>query len=85
MTVTTTVSPDELVPPLQLRGEHRKDLVAVELLTLAVDRQAAVRVAVEGKSRVGAVLNDRRGQHVEVRGPDARVDVRRRLARRRSR
>ena len=47
---------DELVAPLKLRREHGEDLVAVERLAVAVNRQAAVRVAVEGEARVGAVL-----------------------------
>ena len=56
ITVTTTASPASWLRPLELRREHGEDLVAVEGLAVAVDRQAAVRVAVEGEAGVGRVL-----------------------------
>ena len=65
----------QLAGPLELRREHGEDLVAVERLAVAVHRQAAVGVAVEGEARVGAVLDDRRRQRLQVSGADARVDV----------
>ena len=69
------MSPASWLLPLELRREHGEDLVAVEWLAVAVNRQAAVRVAVEGQARVGAVLEYRGRQRLQVRRPDARVDV----------
>ncbi len=56
-------------------GEDGQDLVAVDLVAVAVHRQAAVRVAVVRHAEVGAVLDDRGAQAGEVRGAAGVVDV----------
>jgi hypothetical protein len=55
--------------------EDGQDLVPVDLLARVVDRQAPVGVAVVRDAEVGAVLQDRRLDLVEVGGPVAVVDV----------
>ena len=55
--------------------QDREELVAVDVVALVVDGQAAVGVAVEGDAGVGAVLDDGRLQRAEVGGAAAVVDV----------
>ena len=50
-------------------------LVAVHDLAARVDREHAVAVAVEGETGVEAPVADALDQALDVRGPDARVDV----------
>ena len=52
-----------------------EDLVAVDDLAAPVHREAAVGVTVQGEADVGAVLEDRGLQHLEVGRPAALVDV----------
>ncbi len=56
-------------------GQHREDLVAVDLLAGRVHGQAAVGVAVVRDAEVGAVLDDGGPEQRQVRGAAAVVDV----------
>ena len=64
----------ELAALLEVQGQDRHDLVAVDDLARRVDGEAAVGVAVEGHADVGAVLAHRGLQRLEVGGADAVVD-----------
>ena len=73
--MATTVSSTELAGLGHAEGEDREDLVAVDVLALVVDGQAAVGVAVEGEADVGAVLDHGRLERREVGRAAAVVDV----------
>ena len=62
----------------QVEREDREDLVAVDRVSLAVDREHAVAVAVEGDPEVEAAVVDDALQEREVGRAAADVDVRRR-------
>ncbi len=72
ITVATTVSLDNR--PLSRIASARigEDLVAVDELTVRVDRQAAVGVAVEGDAQVGAVADHLTAQTLQVGGSAVR-------------
>ena len=73
--MATTVSSTSSPGLGQAEGEDREQLVAVDVVALVVDGQAAVRVAVEGDADVGPVLDHGRLQRGEVGGAAAVVDV----------
>ncbi len=75
ITVATTVSLARWPASDIAMRQDRQDLVAVDVVALVVDRQAAVGVAVEGEAGVGAVLEDRLLQRTEVGRAAAVVDV----------
>ena len=59
----------------QVQRRERHQLVAVDDLAAAVDRQHAVAVAVEREPERVSARDHRAGEHVEVRGAAAGVDV----------
>ena len=56
--------------------EHGEDLVPVDHYPVGADREAPVGVPVVRDTSVRAVLEDRRGQRVQVGRAAAQVDVR---------
>ncbi len=65
----------QLAGLLHGQREDHHDRVAVDNLTGGIDGQAPVGIAVVGQAEVGAVVQDRRAQHVQMRRAAAVVDV----------
>ena len=75
ITVTTIPPPASRPCACRCNGGEREQLVAVDDRAVAVDREHAVAVAVEGEAGVVAALAHRLGQHADVRRAAAVVDV----------
>ena len=65
----------ELTARRQPARSQRDQLVTVVDAAVAVDRQHAIGIAVEGEADFGAGAGDALGQRLEVGGPTAGVDV----------
>ncbi len=75
ITVATSVPPLQLAARVQLGGEHRQDLVAVDDVAVLVDEDGAVGVAVERDADVRAARADGRLQRSRVERAAVAVDV----------
>ena len=75
ITVTATPLPGQAVVLAQVQRRERDQLVAVDDGAVAVDREHAVAVAVEGEAGVVAPLAHRVGEALDVGGAAAVVDV----------
>ena len=65
----------ELARVTHALGEDREDVIAVDHVAEAIDREAAIGIAVVRDARIGAVLLDRRDEILEMRASAVLVDV----------